>query len=240
MYKDPSFSFHFYNWFVLITFTLKILEVMARTKLKKIQEVASLENVFDYNGSSTEEDLINRFGNNNPISLEIGCGEGSYTIELAKLFPGRNFVGIDFKGARIYLGATKAIDENLSNAAFLWLNAERLPEFFKSIKIDEIFITFPEPHFKRRAEQRRLVSPKFLEIYRQILKPNGHVHLKTDSELLYNYAIEKLAAEKIKILFHSDDIYSEATLDNIQSIQTRFEKHYLKEGRKIKHVEFVL
>lgn len=127
---------------------------MARTKQKKIEEVANLENVFDYCGGCKEIDLINRFDNTNSISLEIGCGEGDYTISLAQLFPKRNFVGIDFKGARIYIGAKKSYLENISNACFVWIKADRLADFFKKEKVDEIFITFPEPHVKRRAEKK--------------------------------------------------------------------------------------
>src|SRR5690606_27689852 len=98
--------------------------------------------------------------------------------------PKRNFVGIDFKGGRIYIGAKKALDDKISNAAFIWINANKLPEFFKNTKIEEIFITFPEPHVKRRAERKRLVSPRFLEIYKQIIKLGGHIHLKTDDDFL--------------------------------------------------------
>lgn len=213
---------------------------MARTKHKKLNEVAHLENVFDFKSGNTEEELISKLNNSNSVSLEIGCGEGDYTISLAQLFPKRNFVGIDFKGARIYIGAKKTLEDKISNAAFLWINAEKLPEFFKITKIDEIFITFPEPHIKRRSERKRLVSPRFLEIYKQILKPSGHIHLKTDDDFLYKYAMETLLKEKHKILFNSDDLYSETGLDQIKSIKTRYERYYLKEGRKIKYIEFVL
>lgn len=213
---------------------------MARTKHKKLNEVVHLENVFDFKSGNTEEELISKFNNSNSVSLEIGCGEGDYTISLAQLFPKRNFVGIDFKGARIYIGAKKALEDKISNAAFLWINAEKLPEFFKITKIDEIFITFPEPHIKRRSERKRLVSPRFLEIYKRILKTEGHIHLKTDDDFLYKYAMETLLKEKHKILFNYDDLYSETGLDQIKSIKTRYERYYLKEGRKIKYIEFVL
>ena len=213
---------------------------MARTKQRKLIEVNSFENVFNYLEGATEAELQEKFANENPISLEIGCGEGDYTISLARLFPKRNFVGIDFKGARIYIGAKKALEDKISNAAFLWINAEILPEFFKLTKIEEIFITFPEPHIKRRSERKRLVSPRFLEIYKKILKPEGHIHLKTDDEFLYKYTMETLTKEKHKILFNSDDLYSETGLDQIKSIKTRYERYYLKHGRIIKYIEFVL
>ncbi len=213
---------------------------MARTKHRKLIEVDSFENVFSFNDGAKEKDLRDRFNNDNPISLEIGCGEGDYTISLAQLFPKRNFVGIDFKGARIYIGAKKAYLENISNACFVWIKADHLADLFKKEKVDEIFITFPEPHVKRRAEKKRLVSPRFLEIYRQILMPGGHVHLKTDDEFLYNYAMEVLNKMNVKILFSTYDLYSQNELDEINSIKTRYEKYYLNEGRKIKYIEFVL
>lgn len=213
---------------------------MARSKLKKLQTVESFENVFSYESGSTESEVLDKFGNDNQISLEIGCGEADYTVEMAKLFPDRNFVGIDFKGARIYLGARRALDEEINNAAFLWIRAEFLPEFFKTKKIEEIFITFPEPHIKRRSENRRLISPKFLNVYRQILIPGGHIHLKTDDDFLFNYAMELLKKEKQKIVFHTDDLYREENLDEIKSIKTRYERYYLTQGRIIKYIEFVL
>jgi len=213
---------------------------MARTKHKKLQEVTSFENVFDFKAGDSEEDLIKKFGNANPFSLEIGCGEGDYTISLAQLFPKRNFVGIDFKGGRIYIGAKKALEEKIFNAAFLWINANKLREFFKKTKIEEIFITFPEPHVKRRAERKRLVSPKFLEIYKQIIIPGGHIHLKTDDDFLFNYAMEVLNKVKANILFYTNDLYTQKELDEIKKINTRYEKYYLNEGRKIKYIEFIL
>lgn len=213
---------------------------MARTKHKKLNEVSSFENVFDYKAGNTEEELLKYFGNSNSISLEIGCGEGDYTISLAKLFPKRNFIGIDFKGARIYIGAKKALENKITNTAFLWINAEKLPEFFKQTKIEEIFITFPEPHVKRRSERKRLVSPRFLELYKQLIIQGGHIHLKTDDDFLYNYALEILNKVKATILFKSDDLYSLNELDEIKKIKTRYEKYYLNEGRKIKYIEFIL
>ena len=213
---------------------------MARTKLKKIESVESFPNVFNYLNNATEKELRNYFGNNNPISLEIGCGEADYTIEMARLFPNKNFVGIDFKGARIYLGAKKAIDEKIDNAAFLWINAEHLDNFFVSEKVEEIFITFPEPHIKRRTERKRLTSPRFLKIYKKFLQTNGHVHLKTDDDFLYNYTLEVLSKGNYKVLFQSADLYSEENLDTVKSIKTRYERYYLKDGRIIKYIEFLL
>lgn len=213
---------------------------MARNKLKKIQSVNNFDNVFSFEEGAKEKELQNYFENNNPISLEIGCGEADYTNEMAKLFPDRNFVGVDFKGARIYLGAKNALEENLKNAAFLWIKAEFLADFLVTEKIEEIFITFPEPHIKRRTENKRLISPRFLNVYRKIMKSGGHIHLKTDDEFLYEYVMGVLRKEKQKIVFHCDDLYREENLDEIKSIKTRYERYYLKQERVIKYIEFIL
>lgn len=211
---------------------------MPRTKLKKIKEVGDFPNVFDIKDEPTEKDLRSYFGNKNPITLEIGCGEGDYTLSLAQMFPNRNFLGIDFKGARIHTGARFAVAKKIKNAAYLWMNAEKLNEFFQEEKIEEIFITFPEPHVKRRAERKRLISPRFLEIYKKIIQPNAKIHLKTDNSFLYNYAMKVLNDKGIKILYASPDLYSEDNLTDIQKLTTRYERYYLNEGRKIKYIEF--
>ena len=213
---------------------------MPRRKLRKLNEVVHFPNVFDFENEPTETDLRTYYNNDNPITLEIGCGEGDYTLSLARMYPGRNFLGIDFKGARIHTGARTALEEKINNAAYLWTNAEKLPEFFQKEKIDEIFVTFPEPHVKRRAERRRLICPRFLDIYRKIIKPGAHIHLKTDDLFLFNYAMEVVEKNPVKLIFSSDNLYKEDTLDEIKRITTRYERFYLNEGRTIKYIEFQL
>ena len=156
------------------------------------------------------------------------------------MYPHRNFLGIDYKGARIHTGSRTALEEKITNAAYFWTNAEKLPEFFKEEKIEEIFVTFPEPHVKRKSERRRLISPNFLDIYRKIIKPGAHVHLKTDDQFLFNYAMEVVEKNPVKLIFASNNLYEEESLDEIQKITTRYERFYLKEGRTIKYVEFQL
>lgn len=211
---------------------------MARTKQKKNIEVNNLPNVFSIKNGSSEEDLKKYLGNANPITLEIGCGHGDYTIQLAKIFPLRNFVGIDIKGARIWVGATKAINEGLTNAAFLLANSNFLSDFFVNTKVEEIIIPFPDPHLRRTSEKRRLVSDVFLDIYRKILIPKGQIHFKTDNDILFNYAFEMLSESAYKIIFSSRNIYKESEIPPIASIQTKYEKHYLSEGRTIKYICF--
>jgi len=211
---------------------------MGRTKHKKIVEVNSLENVFSYKNGSRETDLRKYFGNNNKLVLEIGCGHGDYTLSLAAENPERNFVGIDIKGARIWTGAKIALNNKLKNAAFLMLNSEFLADFFVEEKIDEIIIPFPDPHMRRTSESRRLISPKFLQIYKKILAKDGIIHFKTDNQNLFDYAIEVLKSIDAKIFFSTDDLYNESTKPFYTAIQTKYEKHYLNEGRKIKYISF--
>lgn len=213
---------------------------MGRTKHKKIIEVNSLENVFSIKKNNDENQLRKYFNNHNGIILEIGCGHGDYTISLAKEYPDLNFVGLDLKGARIWVGAKIALNDNLKNAAFLLMNTELLSEFFKYEKVDEIIIPFPDPHLRRTSESRRLISQKFIEVYKKILKPEGKIHFKTDNSFLFEYAIKVLNEIAAKIIFVTDDLYSLPDKPFYSSIQTKYEKHYLSEERKIKYLVFQL
>ena len=213
---------------------------MARTKHKKIVEVNLLPNVFNIKNGSTDKDIVKYFANENPISLEIGCGHGDYTISLARNFSHRNFIGVDLKGARIWVGAKIALENKLTNAAFLRGNIEALSEFFVTKKIEEIIIPFPDPHIRRASESRRLVSSMFLEIYKSILSQGGKIHLKTDNEILFDYAMGILSDSKYQIIYKSNNIHAEKDIPIIAAIQTKYEKHYLKKGRSIKYISFRL
>ena len=199
---------------------------MARKKLIRFEEIKSFPNVF-----SEVED----FPKLKNVTLELGCGKGAYVLALAKIFPKRNFVGVDRKGERIWVGAKQATDEGIENVFFIKDEIRKLPEYFKKRKIEEIWVTFPDPHPANRNIKRRLISPIFLSIYRELLKKNGVVHLKTDSEILVEYAKElKLNFEEIR-----EDIYGEtADISDILSIQTDFENKHLKIGRKIHYLRF--
>ena len=211
---------------------------MPRKKLIKLEEIKTFENVFNYFNGAEEKDIIDYFGNNNPITLEVGCGQGDYSLNLARMFTDRNFLGVDFKGGRIHTGSRTALEEGLSNTAFLWIKAEKLSEFFKEKRIEEIFIPFPDPHVKRRVEPRRLISQNLLDTYKKILTPKGRIHFKTDNDGLYRYGLKTLKDYKTNILFHTEDLYSEKDIDEVKKIKTRYEEHYLAEGRKIKYIEF--
>lgn len=212
---------------------------MARTKQKKLTKVKSLENVFSIETQNALNEIKNYFGNAEPITLEIGCGHGDYTIELAQRHPDRNYIGLDMKGARVYVGAVNALENEITNAAFLVLYADSLTEIFPPESIDEIYIPFPDPHIRRRSEHRRLVSPRFLEIYKSILIPNGKVHLKTDNDFIYEYANKIVENEKLIVHANESDLYSADDSDpKLTEIKTKYEKHYLDEGRVIKYICF--
>jgi tRNA (guanine-N7-)-methyltransferase len=180
------------------------------------------------------------FRNGNPVVLELGCGKGEYTIGLSEQFPCNNYIGIDIKGARMWRGARTANEKKLNNAAFLRTRIEYIDSFFAGDEVDEIWITFPDPHPGKRNSNKRLTCPWFLNRYRNILKDNGTIHLKTDNEELFNYT--KVLAEKnnLCIITATPDLYSEDNLNDILSIRTHYENLYLEEGRKINYLSFRL
>ena len=181
------------------------------------------------------------FKNENDLILELACGRGEYTIGLARKFPERNFVGVDIKGPRIWRGMMIAEEENLINSGFLRGHIQNLQEYFDTDEVDEIWITFPDPRPKGRDERRRLTHPRFLEIYRNILKPGGKVYLKTDNPDLFEYSQEVLSSIKdIDELTYTLDLYNSDLLSEHYGIQTTYEKQYLEEGIKIKYLRFRL
>lgn len=180
------------------------------------------------------------FKNDNPITLELGCGKGEYTIGLAERFPERNFIGIDIKGARIWRGAKSAVEKKLTNVGFLRTRIEFITSFFGTGEISEIWVTFPDPQAKDRRAKKRLTGPAFLESYRKFLQPGGFVHLKTDSELLHNYTKALIETNKMDVLECTDDLYNSEISEDILSIKTHYENLFLKEGKKITYLKFVI
>jgi len=202
---------------------------MPRKKLTRFKELKSFENVF--------EDPIEfkKLKIDSPIILELACGKAYYTTELAKLHPNKFFIGVDKKGDRIWVGAKIAQEENLTNTAFIRDHIERTPEYLDKNSVDEIWITFPDPFPKKSNLNKRLTSPNFLEKYKQILKPGGKIHLKTDSKKLFDYTRKHVTP--IEIL---KDIYSLEDIPTKLQIQTPFEKKHLNKGRKIYYMCFTL
>ncbi len=183
------------------------------------------------------------FKNQNPIIIELGCGKGEYSVELARNFPDKNFIGIDIKGARLWAGAKQALAENLSNVAFLRTQIELIDLIFDTEEVAEIWITFPDPQIKYRRAKLRLTHPKLLEKYKKVLKKNGLVHLKTDSEFLHGYTNGILYAMNCKVNISQHDVYKTNEEDlpfYVKSVQTFYEKMFLKEGKKITYLQFEL
>lgn len=182
------------------------------------------------------------FKNNNPIVLELGCGKGEYTVELAKLYPDTNFIGVDIKGARMWTGATMALNQGLKNVAFLRTNIEIIDRFFQKDEVSEIWLTFSDPQMKN--PRKRLSSTFFLERYRKFLVNNGTIHLKTDSNFLFTYTTYMAGHNKLPLLFHTTDLYHQEGIDDttkqILSIQTYYEKMWIERGLNIKYMKFSL
>ena len=220
---------------------------MAKNKLKRFADMATYTNViaprfdevfrthFKLKGRWAEE----IFGNSNPIVLELGCGKGEYTIALSRKYPEKNFIGVDIKGARMWVGATEAMQNNLSNVVFLRTRIEFIKSCFASDEVSEIWLTFPDPQPQQSRENRRLTSPRFLQSYREIMQPKGIIHLKTDSQILFEYTCNVLKSNKLRILACTDNLYHSGYSDDILSIKTYYEKMFMDKGFSIKYLKFI-
>ena len=226
-----------------------------RNKLQKFAELLSFPNVYEnYNpknpklmGLNGEEVNLRglwqkeHFKNDFPITLELACGRGEYTLGLAEKYPERNFIGVDIKGARIWKGAQTALEKKFYNAAFLRTRIEQIALFFEVSEINEIWITFPDPFLKKGKANRRLTAVRFLNEYREILKKNGLVHLKTDSPELYEFTLEVLQNyPHANLQYHDLDIYQKTLPIPELELKTYYERLHLADERKIKYVRFSL
>lgn len=178
------------------------------------------------------------FGNDHPIVLELGCGKGEYTVGLGKLYPEKNFIGVDIKGARIWTGAKASLEDGMKNVAFLRTNIEMIYHFFGENEISEIWLTFPDPQMKKVT--KRLTATNFMQLYQQILKDNGIIHLKTDSNFMFTYTSEMVRLNKLPVMFQNDDLYGSGLDDKILGIQTFYEQQWLDRGLTIKYIKFNL
>lgn len=179
------------------------------------------------------------FKNENPITVELACGRGEYTVGLAKLFPNNNYIGVDIKGERIWRGSTTAIENNLTNAGFLRTMILLVENFFSEHEISELWITFPDPRPRIRDIKRRLTSPRFLSIYKRLLKPGAYVRLKTDNTGLYEYTLEELSMrDDITDLKFTNDLYNSDLRGECFDIKTRYEQQFASKGEKIKYLRF--
>jgi len=178
------------------------------------------------------------FKNGDPLVLELACGKGEYTVNLARLFSKKNFIGIDYKGNRIWRGAKDALELGVTNVGFLRIQIETILDYFAPGEVDEIWITFPDPQPQLSREKKRLTSPRFLEKYKQLLKPGGVVNLKTDNDELHAYTAEKIAELDLRLHIKTEDLYHSEFADKVLSIKTYYEKKYLKENKNINYLKF--
>ena len=220
----------------------------SKNKLKRFKENLTFKNViqpsreilvdnnFEYKGKWS--DLF--FKNNNPIIIELGCGKGEYSTELAKLNPEKNFIGIDIKGARFWRGAKTAVDEGLNNIAFVRSQIELIEKIFSMGEVSEIWITFPDPQIKFKREKHRLINLKFINLYKNILVPNGIINLKTDSEFLHGYMLGLIKSTNfLELIYANHNIYNNSGApDDVLSIQTFYELKFLKQKKPITFINF--
>jgi len=219
----------------------------SKNKLKRFKENETFSNVIQ----PTREDVLNNtlmlkgnwnrnfFKNENPIVLELGCGKGEYSVNLATMFPKKNFLGIDIKGARFWRGAKTALAEKINNIGFLRTQIELVDCIFDENEVDEIWITFPDPQIKYKRTKHRMTNPDFLSKYKKILKPNGMVHLKTDSEYMHGYTLGLLQGLGLTIEYAHHDVYGTTNSPKeVTNIQTYYESQYLAINKKITYLRF--
>lgn len=225
---------------------------MGKNKLAKFADMATYPHVFEAAAVCTEDNAFEMrgrwhedfFHNDNPIVLELGCGRGEYTVGLARLFPGKNFIGVDIKGARMWTGATESLKDGMKNVAFLRTHIEFIERFFAEGEVAEIWLTFSDPQMKKVT--KRLTSTYFLERYRHFLVDNGLVHLKTDSNFLFTYTNYVVEVNHLPCLFHTDDLYHTLSVEqdpevkSILGIQTYYEQQWIARGLNIKYLKFQL
>ena len=219
---------------------------MGKGKLAKFADMAAYPHVFEYPCSVVDEVNFEMkgnwkrdfFKNDNPIVLELGCGRGEYTVGLARRYPNKNFIGVDIKGARMWTGATDALNEELKNVAFLRTNIEIIDRFFAAGEVDEIWLTFSDPQMKKAT--KRLTSTYFMNRYRRFLLPNGLIHVKTDSNFMFTYTKYMVEENKLPVEILTDDLYHSGMDDDILSIRTYYEQQWLNRGITIKYICFHL
>ena len=212
---------------------------MGQKKLVRFEELKTFPNVLQY-----PQDMKGKwnkfFQNNFPLTLELACGKGEYAVGLGELYPERNFIGIDQKGNRIWVGAKKALQNNFTNVAFLRIQIDQVVEQFATNEVDEIWITFPDPQLRTGKAKKRLTHPKFLRLYKQFLRPGGYIHLKTDSPDLYRFT--KSVIKKYGCILHDDsnDIYGQAKIKDELKIKTHYELLDIAGTNRIHYLKFSL
>src|ERR1700743_3583650 len=211
---------------------------MGQKKLIRFEAIKTFPNVLQY-----PEGMQGRwpafFMNDNPLTLELACGKGEYTVGLAKMYPRRNFLGIDMKGNRIYIGAKKCLEEKITNAAFLRTHIDKLPSYFNPGEVEEIWLTFPDPQLRKSRATRRLTHPKFIRLYQHVLTPGGRIHLKTDSPVLYQFTKWVIDMYELTLIEDTADIHSAPIKDEL-AIRTHYESLDIAQSRRVHYLCFTL
>lgn len=224
---------------------------MPKKKLIRFKQLAGYENVIQPSFEEVMNDCFSLkgkwnelfFKNNNPIVLELGCGKGEYSVSLGKRYPEKNFVGVDIKGARIWYGATEALEANMGNVGFLRTRIDFIASCFAKGEVDDIWITFPDPQPEGRRERKRLTHRLFIDRYRKFLKPTGYVHLKTDSQFLYEYTMNEIEQQGYQLIWNSPNVYrdlEELSPEDRETLQikTHYEGIFSEKGHKITYIKF--
>jgi len=212
---------------------------MGQKKLIRFAEIATFPNVLQY-PSGMPGNWAAFFKNANPITLELACGKGEYAVGLGKLFPNRNFLGVDLKGNRIWVGARKALEEGLSNVAFVRTQIDKITDYFSAGEVKEIWITFPDPQLRTSKDKKRLTHPVFLRRYQQILSADGYIHLKTDSPDLYDFTKKVIELYNLKLLEDIPDVYAFRQTNPELQIVTHYEGLDIAGSRKVHYLRFGL
>ena len=220
---------------------------MGKNKLERFEENLTFPNLFQVSYDFLQQNKFHLrgkwnsdfFKNDNPIVLELGCGKGEYTVNLAKKYPNKNFIGIDIKGARLWRGCKTSNEDKMNNVAFIRTRIQLIENFFDNNEVSEIWITFPDPQLKK--PNKRLTCERFLSHYKNIAKQNTIIHLKTDSYELYDYTLNEVIPQgNYKILFNTDDLYASDFQDDVKGVRTFYEQMFLDMGKKITYLKFEL
>lgn len=210
---------------------------MGQKKLQRFAEIKTFGNVLEY-----PKDIAgvwkDHFKNQNPVTLELACGKGEYAVELARLHKNRNFIGVDIKGNRLWVGAKKALDAGLSNVAFIRSQIERINEYFQKGEVAEIWITFPDPQLRVSKAKKRLTHPRFLRLYQQFLAGDGFVHLKTDSPDLYLFTKQVIALYQLQLVEDLDNVYAAENIGEELKIKTHYESLDIAKSERIHYLKF--
>lgn len=210
---------------------------MGHKKLIKFEAIKTFNNVLQH-PENMQNNWKNHFHNEHPITLELACGKGEYTVGLARLYAERNFIGVDIKGNRIWKGAKTALDEGLNNVAFLRTNIDSIENYFGANEVDEIWITFPDPQLRWSHLRKRLTHPKFLRKYQQFLKADGIVHLKTDSPLLYTFTMKVIELYQLPLIESCDNVYQQPVVSDELKIKTYYESLDIAGQNRIHYIKF--